>query len=73
MAEIIDFSKAKREESDTFAIEDDNGDLKPIELWTGDDWKTLIEVAMVQIGDATGQTKWDAFAGFMHALFNEFG
>ena len=68
MAEIIQFNQ-ESDDLTAFKIEDDNGELKPMEEWTGDDWERLIEEAMTSIGTQMGISKWDAFAQFMKTLF----
>ena len=70
MENIIDFNKAK-EEMQGFSITDENGDLKPMEEWNGTDWQEFIEIAMTNIGEQMGQTKWEAFASFMKTILSE--
>ena len=67
---IINFGEAK-EEMETFKIANDDGDLKPMEEWSGEDWERLVEEAMESIGTQMGVSKWDAFAQFMSTILRE--
>ena len=69
MAEIISINKIRNEKEDeennVFAIRHDDGELKDMTEWTGDDWKTLIDGAFAMMEAQTGIDRWDIFADFI--------
>lgn len=71
MAEIINFKEARDEQEEVFAIRQDDGELKPMEEWSGEDWKNLFEGPMTIMAQQANSTPWDMFAMFMSSVLNE--
>lgn len=74
MAEIINLNKINQQKKDEdngiFAIRKDDGDLKNLEDWNGEEWESLFQVfeAMAERMDIS---PWDIFADFMRSVLEE--
>ena len=71
MAEIINFREAKDRQEEVFAIRQDDGNLKPMEEWDGEDWKALFEGPITFMAETANMTPWDMFAQFMSSILSE--
>ena len=69
MAEIISFNKAVNEQRDrengVFSIREEDGDLKDITEWTGEDWRALIEGVFTPMSEIAGCSAYDLLADFI--------
>lgn len=75
MAEIISFSRAANEQRDrengVFSVREEDGQLKDITDWSGEDWKALFEEVFVPMSETTGCTAFDLLADFIRALLDD--
>ena len=75
MAEIISLAKVIQEQEDrdngVFAIREDDGELKNLEDWSGEEWEELVDGVFANMANRYGVTKWDIFADFMCSVLQE--
>ena len=71
MADIINFKEARDKEEGVFAIREDDGELKPMEQWTGEDWETFFTGPMTAIAQQIHVSPWEVFAEFMTGILDE--
>lgn len=70
MADIINFKEARDEKEEVFAIREDDGELKPMEEWDGQDWQELFEGPMTFMAQKANTSPWVMFAMFMSSILN---
>ena len=68
MGEIISIAQVKDEQEGVFAIRGEDGELKDVLDYTGDDWANLIEGCFANIAKEFQCSKYDILADFMHQI-----
>ena len=72
MGKVISFNKAVKEREDeenrVFAPRKDEGELKDILDWEGQDWEALFEAVFVPIAHQKNISPFDLLAEFIHAI-----
>ena len=75
MAEIISFNKTLQEQQDeengVFAVREDDGSLKDIAQWDGDDWQALFEGVFIPMSREMRCSVYDLIADFMQTVLGD--
>jgi len=70
MDNIISFEQIKDEQDGIFSIRNENGELKDIMDWEGQDWEYVIEDAFAFMAHEYGCSKYDILADFIHQILS---